>query len=606
MKITNFAAYQFVKTTFVANVQQPDIHSKQAFWGLLLIMLFALSLRVYHLDKHGIFFDEKATMLISQGITQEGSNQYDVFNANKFTFTNLEFWKNKTIADYYESMRRSDIGNSPFYYLTLHYWTKLTNTSDFYARLLSVIFSVLTIAVLYFFVARFFQSYFLALIASFLTAIEPFFITYSQQARNYSLTFFLTLLASFFFLRALEKSKKKQKVEIWFVLYALTMGLGLLSHFLAATVLLAHGLYLLLFVRDWKSWYKAAVAAIIAIGLLGCWVAFGAGDWTLRTLNYQSAVYLECAINRPYNNPYGTILPATIKNVFVKSLPIFADLWIFTNGLIDSVEGKKNIVLSVFVGLGLIFGYETIRNKHSRVNIFASVALGLLLLSAFIYKNHQLELLALSAGIFMTYLAIRTSLAKTNFDRKYVGFLVILGIVPTAFLMFNAFRSGHTYGLTQRYSGFSFPFVVVLASIALLRLFQINHWLKYVIGIVLGVQIVLVAKTINKVYNDVSLKYNYRTIARVQNPHYAAAKQIELMYQTGDTVLIGSPKTVLDNEMGRTHMNYSVVDAQYVNLYLPKEKLFLQRLDTINVNRISLKKANGQEIVLMDLKTKRY
>jgi hypothetical protein len=49
-----------------------------------------------------------------------------------------------------------------------------------------------------------------------------------------------------------------------------------------------------------------------------------------------------------------------------------------------------------------------------------------------------------------------------------------------------------------------------------------------------------------------------------------------------------------------------VVDAQYFNLYLPKDGIFVQKLDTVNVDKIRLKKADGTVIELTDLKGKRY
>jgi hypothetical protein len=58
--------------------------------------------------------------------------------------------------------------------------------------------------------------------------------------------------------------------------------------------------------------------------------------------------------------------------------------------------------------------------------------------------------------------------------------------------------------------------------------------------------------------------------------------------------------------MDRTYLPYSVVDAQYFNLYLPKEGIFVQKLDTLNVDQIQLQKANGQRIELMNLEGKRY
>jgi hypothetical protein len=48
---------------------------KYASYWLGAILVVALGLRLFHLDTHGIFFDEKSTMVVSQGIVLDGANQ---------------------------------------------------------------------------------------------------------------------------------------------------------------------------------------------------------------------------------------------------------------------------------------------------------------------------------------------------------------------------------------------------------------------------------------------------------------------------------------------------------------------------------------------------
>lgn len=587
-----------------------QIFDKYAHYWLAAILLLALGLRLHNLDAHGIFFDEKATMVAAQGMIQDGGNQHDVWDFGKYTFTNEEFWREKPITRYYEAITASDIGNSPFYYLLLHNWLKITGISDFNARLLSVLFSTLTVLLLFFFTRHFLQSKTIALTASALAAIEPFFVAYAQQARNYSLTFFLTLLATYCFLRALEAAQQNRSRVVlarWFFGYGLVACLSLLSHFLAVTVFLAHGLYALLFVRNRQAWLFLVLAGILAVSGLAWWMNFGGGVWTLRSLAHQSAVYLECALHRPYNNPYGIILPATLQNVAQKSLPIFSDSWIFSNGLIDKLTGKRNLLLALFWGISFVFLYRLSRQKHTYLRWFVAATVVGFLGSYWAYSNHPLGFMVLSVAIFMTYLTaemfFRTSI---GYDKKLLWFFLILGLFPTFFLIFNAFRSGHTYGLTQRYSGFSFPYIIILASMALGRVWQMKSEIKYLIMSVLLVQLVLISQTLQTIYADVSLKYNYRLVARLPNPHAAAAGKAVEQYQTGDTLLLPAPKNVFDNAMDRTYLPHSVVDAQYFNLYLPKAPIFVQKLDTLELHKIVLKKASGQRIELMDLKGKRY
>ncbi len=42
-----------------------------------------------------------------------------------------------------------------------------------------------------------------------------------------------------------------------------------------------------------------------------------------------------------------------------------------------------------------------------------------------------------------------------------------MALIPTLFLIVMAFKGGHTSGIQQRYSGFSFPYVIILISLLL-------------------------------------------------------------------------------------------------------------------------------------------
>ena len=173
-------------------------------------------LRVYKSGTYALYLDEKYTLVISQGIVMEGANQKDVFFVpGKKYFTPKEFWKEKTFADYIEANIRSDIGNSPVYYGVLWLWMKIFGFSDFSARFPSVIFSTMVVGMVYVFVKRHFRSESLALLSAFLTAIEPFFVAYSHMARNYSMRFFLTLLATHLFLLLVERQKQGGQGTPW-------------------------------------------------------------------------------------------------------------------------------------------------------------------------------------------------------------------------------------------------------------------------------------------------------------------------------------------------------------------------------------------------------
>ena len=84
--------------------------SKKDLLLLITILIAGFLLRLYQLDTYSIFFDEKSTMVVSQGMVLDGSDQKEIYQAP--TFTPRQFWAPKTLPDYYNAMARSDAINA--------------------------------------------------------------------------------------------------------------------------------------------------------------------------------------------------------------------------------------------------------------------------------------------------------------------------------------------------------------------------------------------------------------------------------------------------------------------------------------------------------------
>ena len=165
------------------------------------------------------------------------------------------------------------------------------------------------------------------------------------------------------------------------------------------------------------------------------------------------------------------------------------------------------------------------------------------------------------------------------------------------------FKNGHTFGLSQRYSGFSFPYSIILVSFSLLQANIKSKPLNYVIWAIFGIQIFFVGMTVRTVLNDESFKYNYRDKARSENPYPLIANKLEKMYQSGDTIIYPSYiKTFYEADVYTKNIKKSVLDAQYVNLYFPKDAEFIQMIDAREPNKVILKKKDGRKLEIFDLK----
>jgi asparagine N-glycosylation enzyme membrane subunit Stt3 len=98
--------------------------------------------------------------------------------------------------------------------------------SVFGIRLFSAIFGVLCVWAVYLVSKELFNRN-VALWSSFVVAVSPFAIQYSQEARMYSMLVFLILMSVYFFLVGLRTNKLK-----YFIVWGFMMGLSMLTHYM--------------------------------------------------------------------------------------------------------------------------------------------------------------------------------------------------------------------------------------------------------------------------------------------------------------------------------------------------------------------------------------
>ena len=382
-----------------------------------------------------------------------------------------------------------------------------------------------------------------------------------------------------------------------------------MSHYLPVTVFLCHGLYALLYLRNYRAWGILAVAAVTGVAIIVPWFIWGGGRYTFPTLDYQRNFYRHLALTNPLGNGFGIILPATIPNISKQAVPVFSDLFIITNGLGGVLAGIRNSLLAI--GLGslatlIIHRYRAVTSPPAWV--YAAVPVVLLAGLPF-YTVLPIKLLTLSIAPPFLYLISRYIIDNTNGgQRRLVVLLVILAVIPTLFLLLMAWRSGHTYGITQRYSGFSFPYVCILVAMGFHQLTRLRWWFGLPLVAVLLIQAAHIVELLGEIYADTSPKYTYFATPRIPNPYRTAAQQIEKLYEPGDTILYPNKKRVIySEEMDKTYSPVSLYDTQLTNLYLPKDARYIQRVDPNERDRIILVKGQSEKkITIFDFQGNTY
>lgn len=123
--------------------------------------------------------------------------------------------------------------NPPLYYMTLHVWMRIFGETDIALRMLSFVFHILTVYLVFLLAKKIFSEKFALWLAAF-TFFNPMLLYYGFELRMYSMYPFFTLASLYFFM---EKRWKP---------YLLVTTLGIYTHSFFVFVILSEALYLYL------------------------------------------------------------------------------------------------------------------------------------------------------------------------------------------------------------------------------------------------------------------------------------------------------------------------------------------------------------------------
>jgi mannosyltransferase len=150
----------------------------------------------------------------------------------------------------------------PLYYAVAWVWTQLTGTGEFGLRSVSAAAGIATVPVAYLLGAEL-SSRRAGIVAAALVAVNPMLLWYSQEARAYALFVLLTALSLLYFVRALERGRRRDSIA-WGIVSALALG----THYFAAFPIAAEALWLLHRRRRESGGAFPGVWIIVAAGVL--------------------------------------------------------------------------------------------------------------------------------------------------------------------------------------------------------------------------------------------------------------------------------------------------------------------------------------------------
>jgi|GEM_PF-1689343 len=353
---------------------------KRLDYPLLLILLLAAGLRLFHLGTFSMWFDEAYSWHLAQ---QSAPAIVDL----------------------------AKIDNTPpVYHLLLRFWLSSGAESDFTIRLLSAIFGILAVYMTYKLGKEIFSRP-AGLTAAFLAAVSFQLVRYSQENRMYSLQCLLALISVYCFVLILHKSPK------WLLLigWLLANVLNFYNHLFTVFLLMAQWIYFLIYFKR----NKRVVVPWLGVNLI----------LLLFCLPWLPVIFRQMgAIQAQY-----WVLPASVKEIFKVGFHLLggSDL-----GDRYAIAGLLNLP---FIAAG-IFGFRTLLKDKLHPDkalpsllFFASLIMVYLISlsgQSLFYYRYFIFLLPL---LYIFFAAGITGLAKNLW--RYM-LLILLALVSAIFLYF--------------------------------------------------------------------------------------------------------------------------------------------------------------------------
>ncbi len=295
----------------------------------------------------------------------------------------------------------------PLYHLMLHFWQLYLGNSVYTARMLSLIFFVLSIPALYM-LGKLAYGEKEGMFAALLLSISPFMNWYGNEIRMYSLFTLLIILNQYFFVRIFRGVKGNPRTAIWWG-YFLTSLLGIFTHYFFFLALISQFIYYLVNKNSFPegSFKRFAWIAVVLA------VAFS--PWVLYVLKLNTI-----------SNSSPLLLKPTTTNVFNT----------FSQFLFGFQVDAINTVLLSLWPLSVLFGFLALRKKSiTRETIYFVSALVIPMMLAYVISEF-VRPLYLSRYLIFTmpslYLLLSSlaSLYPKRIENLFKSILVIAILEP--------------------------------------------------------------------------------------------------------------------------------------------------------------------------------
>lgn len=233
--------------------QISPVAGRQTWLWVLPILLFSAAVGYHGIGTSTFWFDEVWSLAVAGALSFDG-----VPHPNPLPIQAI--WERAATQD----------GLPPGYYLLLGFWGRVAGWSPFSVRVLSLLFGLLAIAMVYR-LGRDAVNAHVGLYAAFFLGTSAYFAYYLHEARMYTMLVFLT--TAFLWVYQLIVPRERPAPRWSFVaLFSLTVCLLYITYFGAFVVASAGFYHLLVYQQTRRWWLAVAVVALAGLAFLP-WVA---------------------------------------------------------------------------------------------------------------------------------------------------------------------------------------------------------------------------------------------------------------------------------------------------------------------------------------------
>jgi uncharacterized membrane protein len=405
------------------------VFKKTPVFSLITVVILGIFFRWVNLSDKVFWVDEVATAVRISGYTisevTRNLSQQDLVERNTLLFYQT-VTSERTLSNSLNALTQSP-EHAPLYFLLTRFWLQWWGNSIAIMRSLSVCFSLLILPSLYWLCQELFNCSQISWLSLGIMSISPFYVTYAQEARPYSLWAVTILLISAGFLRAIRLNSK----TTWF-LYSLCLVIGYYTSLFSVYVALFQGLYLL-------SNYNKQQLTIIKnylISIIFSFLAFM--PWILVIINHLDLLQDNTSWMR------GNFNLADIIAVYIgTNLLIFGDLPLSSNS--NPIQIAVALVVIVISLLTVIKFYSRWQNKLLKFSLLLVISSFSWLLTKYIYLDWTTIIGALVAiGILsLSAYSLYYLIIKTHRDR-WLYIICLMLSLPLPLLITDIINQGQS------------------------------------------------------------------------------------------------------------------------------------------------------------------